>query len=108
MGFQEFILSNGHTEIQVDIDVDTGKVIDLYSSDEVEYYSEKKEDFLKLSWEKGRNPLFSHCPKNQIKRDIKRILGEYTEFVFCFDTQEELEVLWKFENFYELNLDLAR
>jgi hypothetical protein len=111
MGFTEFTLSDGSNEVMIDVDVETGKIIDLYTyhDHDLTYYSEKKDDYFRMGkeWETTQNPLFVHCPKSEIKKSIKRlvecdlIVGSH----YHDDGQEDLTAMHTFHkmtNFYNL------
>jgi hypothetical protein len=110
MGFQEFTATDGGDEVMLDVDTETGKVIDLYTYKDryLRYYNERTGEEVELSknWQPNLNPLFVHCPKNRIKFSLEKILGE--DFYVLADsedideTAENSAILHKMIKFHKL------
>lgn len=109
-GFLEITVDIEGEDVMLDIDIKTGKVIDLYTFRDavLEYYSERLDDFKNLvttSWKPTGNELFRHCPKSSIKRVLKTL--QYAIMFHSQDLEENWDLINKFIAVYSLNINTS-
>jgi len=89
MSFIEFTLTDptDYCEVMVDINTETGKIVDLYCyADHVpEICNEETDHIYKINVKQGRNPLFVHILN---KANVYRLLLR-NGFVFLINEEDE-------------------
>jgi len=110
MVFQEYTASDGSNEVMIDVDVKSGKIVDVYTYADcrIEHYSDKLEDFVDLtkSWKTQSNRLFVHCPPNQRKFAVLTMLTN--DFSICSGTDDldeierDMDIIHKMVTYYKL------